>query len=455
LVVVETAHYLAGTAAATSAPAAVGMLTNMTPPGITGTAQQGQTLTVVPGVWNAASVPTTYQWKDCALTCTAIPNATGQSYVLQPSDVGQVIVVDESIGPVIASSTPTAVVTGTSATSLSVFAPGDPVTNQTLTLVATIGSSSGNASPAGTVTFFDNSSPIPGCTNQTVKPSSQIVTVACQAGFPAGTALLSATYNPGTGSLITGSTSSSSTLAITKDSTSTSLAVTKKVARGKPATYTATVVLPASNSGPIQPSGSIKFLDGGHPIGSCLNQPLHQLTATCTLKYRLKGSHRISAAYGGDGNFDPSTSPTTSVLIGKGSSGRAVLGFIKSTMQWTFFYHPTYTQVLWFRAYGVVKGVSVIVTCSGGDCPFNKLQTSSTGTPRCSRASKWACMSGSSINLLPAFRHRRLHPGTQFILEFTHPNWVGKWYSFTIRAGRAPLIHLRCVGVAGRVGVGC
>jgi Bacterial Ig-like domain (group 3) len=457
--VIETASYPAGAVQATSlATLTVGTLSNISPPGISGIAQQGQTLTAVHGLWNAAaSVAYSYQWEDCSLTCTPIPNATGPSYVIQPGDVGQEIVVAESIGngSIGALSSPTAVVTGSSGTSLAVFAPGNPVTNQTVTLVAAISSSSSNADPVGSVTFFDGSNAIQGCAKQSVRPTGQVVTVVCQANFPAGSALVSASYAADAASLISGSTSAPTTLSIGKDSTSTSLAVTKRVARGKPATYTATIVLPGSNSGPIQPTGSIEFLDAGKPIGACLNRPLRQLTATCTLKYRSKGSHRISAVYNGDSNFVSSKSPTTTVQIGKGSLSPVVLGFIKSTLGWTFYYHPTYTQVMALRAYGVIRGISILLTCTGGGCPFAELQTSAAASPRCSRSSTGACTSGGSINLLPAFEHHRLRPGAKITLRFIRPSWIGKYYSFTVRAGHAPVTSLKCVGISGRAGVGC
>ncbi len=457
--IVETATYSAGAAIATSlATATVTSLANTTSPSISGIAQQGQTLTAIHGIWNAASVSFSDQWEDCSLTCTPIPNATGQTYAVQPGDVGQEIVVVENVGngSLGVPSSPTAVVTGTSGISLAVYAPGNPATNRTVTLVAAISSSSSNADPSGWVTFFDSSTAISGCTKQSVKPTGQIVTIVCQANFPAGTALISAAYAPDAGSLISGSSSAFSTLGIGKDSTSTSLAVTKKVARGKPAMYTATVVLPASNSGPIEPTGSIEFLDAGKPIRTCLSQPLRQLTATCTLKYRSKGSHRISAVYGGDPNFTPSTSSTTSVQIGKGSSvSPVVLGFIRSTLGWSFHYHPAYTQVLALRAYGVPSGVTVLLTCTGGGCPFGEIRTSMVGIPRCSRATTGACAAGSSINLLPAFKNHRLRAGTKITLRFIEAGWIGKYYSFTVRGGRAPATDLKCVGTAGHPGVGC
>jgi hypothetical protein len=55
----------------------------------------GDTLSVNPGSWNYA-VRYTYQWQDCdtnGANCTNITSATGQTYVLQSTDVGHTLVV--------------------------------------------------------------------------------------------------------------------------------------------------------------------------------------------------------------------------------------------------------------------------------------------------------------------------------------------------------------------------
>lgn len=65
--------------------------TNTAPPTISGTTQQGQQLTADPGTWTGS--PTySYQWRDCTSTgCTNIPGATGSTYTLQASDVGDTV----------------------------------------------------------------------------------------------------------------------------------------------------------------------------------------------------------------------------------------------------------------------------------------------------------------------------------------------------------------------------
>jgi hypothetical protein len=291
------------------------------------------------------------------------------------------------------------------------------------------------------VTFFDGSSAIGGCTGKPVNGGTT-VTVICPAGFPAGTPQLSAVYTPGPGSLVAGSSSAPTSIAISRDSTSVSLAVTAQVNVNNAATYTAALVLPTSNSGPIEPTGSIAFLDGGQPIPGCGSQPLSNLGASCTQSYSSTGTHQISAVYSGDGNFAGSSSSPASVQIVK-SGAKTVLGFVNSLLAWSFFYHPTYTSVITFAVSTIAKGTTVVLTCQGNGCAFGKLRL----TPPHKRR---------SLNLLARFGHKKLKPGTRVTVRVTHPNWVGKFFSFKIRAGAPPVVTQTCLAVGGTIpGRGC
>lgn len=65
---------------------------NTSAPAISGTPQQGQTLTASTGSWADSPTSYAYQWQDCGvLLCTNIVNATSSSYTLQGSDVGSTI----------------------------------------------------------------------------------------------------------------------------------------------------------------------------------------------------------------------------------------------------------------------------------------------------------------------------------------------------------------------------
>lgn len=68
---------------------------NSSPPTISGTTQQGSTLTVSPGSWSGTPAPSfSYQWERCVGTgggCAAISGATGTTYVLASADVAHTI----------------------------------------------------------------------------------------------------------------------------------------------------------------------------------------------------------------------------------------------------------------------------------------------------------------------------------------------------------------------------
>ena len=317
ILVAETAINIGGPSAAANSPV-TGVVTtpagivpvpaNISPPTVSGLAQQGQTLLEANGTWSNNPSSYSYQWVSCvAGGCAPVPGATAQAYTPTAADVGHAIVVLETAtnsggGSAPVATAQTAVVSSTSATSLAV-SPDAPMTNQTVTLVATITSSSGNAYPSGQLTFFNGKHPIGGCANKALRATSQSVTLICQSSFAAGTAGLTAVYTPTARSLVGSSASPLTNLNVGRDSTSTSLAVTKEVARNKPATYAATVILPVSNSGPIAPVGSIEFLDYGRPIAAFAHRPLKRLAAPGSKVRLVSAGTEISARYTGDSNL--------------------------------------------------------------------------------------------------------------------------------------------------------
>ena len=114
-----------GTASKNSNPTSVvqpsataGPPVSTAPPTISGTAQQGKTLTATNGSWQGDQPQTyTYQWRRCDAAggaCANIANATGQSYVAQAADVGRtlrvIVTSRNSLGEASATSAPSAVV---------------------------------------------------------------------------------------------------------------------------------------------------------------------------------------------------------------------------------------------------------------------------------------------------------------------------------------------------------
>ena len=71
---------------------------NTTPPTITGTAQQGQTLTEQSGTWTNTPTSFAFQWLQCdslGNSCLPISGATAQTYVPVAGDVGHALRVQE------------------------------------------------------------------------------------------------------------------------------------------------------------------------------------------------------------------------------------------------------------------------------------------------------------------------------------------------------------------------
>jgi adhesin/invasin len=335
--------------------------------------------------------------------------------------------------------------------------PTAPVTNQLVTLIATVTSSAGVAPPTGTVAFNDGAAPIGACAAVPVATLNQSATVTCQTPFSAVTPpeQLIAVFTPTAGSNISGSTSATDPLAVGRDSSSTTLTVPAATVRvGAKVTYSAAVV--PGSPGPFAPTGLVAFVDGKTPIGSCAAQPLALTgTATCTLTYKSPGTHQISAVYAGDANFSGSGSSTQRV-----KASRPVLGTISSLMQWTFFYTPSYTKVLALVVNGAPVGAAVLVQCHGRGCPFaNRAITVARSKPCKPKAKHCKPIKSRTINLIAQFPHLRnqhLRVGAQVLVKIVRSRWIGKYYAFVIRPRRAPRIKIACLAPgASRPGVGC
>jgi hypothetical protein len=473
--VTVTASNAGGATAVTSAP--VGPVlppapANTAAPQITvtrvGTPEQGDTLSVSNGSWSNAATYT-YAWEECdgaGNGCLPIPGATSGSYTLSAADIGDTIVcVVTATGPggstpansnttASVQRAPTPAASQPTTTSL-LPSPAAAVTNQGVTLIATVTSSSSSSTALwGTVTFADGAAAIHGCVNVAVTPSGQSATVACSTSFAASTAQLTAVFTPTAGSVLKGSASPADALVVAADTTTTSLAATASVSVGSSTTFTASVAPPAARLGPVEPTGSVQFLDGGQPIASCAGQTLSAGQATCTVTYATAGAHQITARYLGDPNFTGSTSQAESVSAAPLSTD--VLGTITSTMQWAFYYTPSYTQVRTLVVNGVLPGATVLVKCHGKGCPFAHHSTLLGKRARCGKKKNGMCSAYGSFLITPGFASHHLGVGSRITVEIIRASWVGKLYSFTVRSRQGPRIQIGCLAPGGSVpGRGC
>jgi len=323
--------------------------------------------------------------------------------------------------------------------SLAAF-PSTAVTNQSVTLLAAVTSSPG---PSGTVTFAVGGHPIAGCTGEPISPSTPAAT--CTTSFAASTSpeMVTADFTPNSSSGVASATGSA-TVTVGPDSTTTSLDASNTTGVGDSTTYTATVQPPASRSGPVEPGGTVEFLDAGQPIPSCLSQPLSGGGAVCTVSYGSQGSHTITARYSGDPNFNGSTSTSATVSVVPVPAD--VAGIIAATMQWTFTYAPSYTKVLALVVNGLPPNTTVSVTCHGRGCPVPKRLATTARTKRCQTPGKnGKCSGPKTVDLTPAFKNRLLRSGTKISVKISRPGWIGKSYTFTARAARRPTIQIACM----------
>jgi len=226
------------------------------------------------------------------------------------------------------------------------------------------------------------------------------------------------------------------------------------VAVGSTATYSASIegVL----SGPVNPSGTAEFLDHGTPIAGCTARPIATTSvgssARCVVSYNRVGSHSITVAYSGDGNYIGSSSPSaTSVTVRSVS-----LGVVSSTMQWSFRITPSYTRVLGLLINSVSAGTALVVRCHGQGCPFARQASTIRRSTRCPTKGKCTTQRSRNVDLESEFRSRRLHNGVLITISLTRPQWIGKYYAFRIRAGAPPRIRIACLAPGSTApGVGC
>ena len=407
------------------------------PPAISGSTEQGATLVESHGTWSGNPGTFSYQWLRCAGSCSAVPGATGQTYTLGPDDVGSSLTVQESGANKGGTGNPatsgaTAVVTATSTTGL--VAPQRSVTNQQVTLIATVTSSSANAAASGSVSFRTASGPIAACAAVQANASGQSATVTCQTSFATGTISATAVFSPAGGALVTGSSSPASAIAVGKAPTVTHLTTPAQASARSNIKYTASVAPKATPARPVSPSGTVTFLDRGKTIHGCVRRRIVKSGADCQVRYAALGTHRITVRYSGDAHFAASTS-----AVGRVALGRQSPNYVTSVMQWYVHYSPTYTSFTSWLAYGVPTGSTFYFTCNGRGCPFANHTLAVANSTRCTAKGKTKhCPGSRTVNLEPMFGGARLAVGTTITVSVLRCGWYGKHYAIKIRSRHAP-----------------
>jgi hypothetical protein len=458
--VTVTASNSAGAASVTSqsvGPILPAPPVNTAPPAISGNVEQGEMLSLSEGTWSNDPTGYAYAWQRCdsaGANCSSIAGAASNTYALGEDEVGStiraVVTASNAGGQTAAATAPTTVVAAagtlppSAATTTSLVAsPQNPVTNSTATLIATVTSANSVVAPSGTIAFDANGNPIDGCASEAIAPTGQSVTVVCRTSFASSILELQAIFTPSPGAVVTGSLSPPASLSVGPASSVISLDATSTVDVGISTTYSVNVAAAPTQPGPLEPTGSVEFLDGGQPISGCDRRSLTNGGATCTVTYRSGSTHRITAHYLGDANFIGATSlPTNVSAVPRPANSR---GFLTSTMQWTFYYTPLYTEIRALAVNGVSAGSTIRVRCTGKGCPFASRLSLVTRSKRCQKTLTNDCANQLHVDLAPPFRTRRLAVGTKISVTIARSGWIGKVYTFTVQARHGPLIQIGCL----------
>jgi Bacterial Ig-like domain (group 3) len=173
------------------------------------------------------------------------------------------------------------------------------------TISATLNKSSGTAAPTGTLILFDG----------TTQAGSQPVSTSAAASFAvtnatAGTHSYTVQYSGDT--VYATSTSTAVQVTVNKDTSKTALSSSAaSVNMNGSVTLTATISNTSATS--LSPTGTVTFLNGSTTIGTAaLSNGVAVLTTSAVAA--TAGSYTLTAQYGGDGNFNPS-SGTASLTV--------------------------------------------------------------------------------------------------------------------------------------------
>jgi hypothetical protein len=234
--------------------------------------------------------------------------------------------------------------------------------------------------------------------------------------------------------------------------TSLALRVAKQVRAGRRTTMSATVSTPTPPAGAPAPTGTVTFSDRGQAIDGCRSQKLTNLTATCSVTIWVSGRHPISAQYGGDATYAAATSSSSALNV----TAIPVKGDITARTSWTFRFTPTYTSVLSLTVGGLYEDSNVVLGCQGKGCPLRSENFPVLRPKVCSPRVPALSCPPNNFFLTKLFSGRRLAVGAQITILISHPSYIGKYYSFTVRARQSPAVKIACLAPGSTLpGVGC
>jgi hypothetical protein len=438
------------------------------PPTISGTPQPGDTLSVTNnGTWANDPTGFSYVWEDCDSTetvCSAISAPDSSSYTLQPTDLGSTIVAlvtasnagggstaaSNGLGPVVP---PAPVVDSSNPPTIS----GTAELGDTLTVTS---NGTWENDPAFTYAWEDcNGS---SCATITGAASSSYTLQSTDVGDTV-VAVVTGTNSGGHSSA---TSNSLGPVVLPPPQDTIAPGITGTAQQGDTLTATPGIW---NNS----PNYGYAWQDCDTSGNNC-----SAISGATSSTYKLAAadvgklvSVTVTASNSGGqsaitsqsvGPVVPPTPVNTTAPQVAGNNVTAapvstgVQGTITSTMQWAFYYTPSYTQVRALVVNGALPGATVLVKCHGTGCPFASHSTLLGKRARCGKKTKAMCSAYGSFLVTPGFASRHLGVGARITIEIIRPSWVGKFYSFTVRSRQGPRIHIGCLAPgAGVPGQGC
>ncbi|RPE37315.1 YVTN family beta-propeller protein [Streptomyces sp. Ag109_O5-1] len=193
--------------------------------------------------------------------------------------------------------------------------PDPSVLGQAKVLTATVSATApGAGTPSGTVTFFDGMTSL----GTGALDGSGVATLSVS-NLSVGSHTLTATY--GGSANFNGSTSAVDTQTVNPANTMTALTSSPDPSvTGQAKVLTATVTAVAPGTG--TPSGSVTFFDGMTSLGTGTLDGSG--VATLSVSNLSVGNHSLTAAYGGSGSYNGSTSSADTQTVNKANTTTAV-----------------------------------------------------------------------------------------------------------------------------------
>ena len=320
----------------------------------------------------------------CTITYSAAGSHTITAQYLGNAGTYNASAVSASITQVVgASNTATTVASTTGSPS---------VVGQAVTYTATVTATApGTGNPTGNVEFFDGGTAIGSCTAQVLTGTASDTATCTVTYNVTGSHTITAQYLGSAGAYNASAVSASITQTVNRASTTTGVTSSSAPSVvGQKVTYTATVAVTAPGAGTPPSSDTVTFKDGVTTI-TCGSGSVafNGTTATCTVTYAntVGSPHSITAVFGGDANYNGSTSSADSQVVNAASTTTSVLSNDDpSTAGQTV----TYTATVSVNAPGAgtppssdtvtFKDGVTTITCGSGSVAFNGTTATCTVT---------------------------------------------------------------------------